>query len=365
MTPFFAVIFVSTFMYVAVLLLYWSKWNRRLRAIQSEVEKGVSILVPFRNEEENLKDCFSSLQNLQYPKDEFEIIFIDDHSTDRSMDLLKEAGMTVLSLGENEFGKKRALSKAIELSRFSTVITLDADSIVPPLWLKSMMDYKHNGGFMAVGALVVYKKEDHFLNAFLNVEMCSLMAITAGAINGKNPLMANGTNLLFSKKAFQEVKGYEGDQYASGDDVFLIQKIAKRYGGDKVGFNSGEEALVSTKGVNGILDLLNQRARWAGKSKAYPLSGKVLTYLIGAINFLMAFLIVLAVFERHMIPFVLSMFVLKLAADTILTLPVIIRTKQQYLIKYLVPVAFLYPFYIVITSLFSMFFKPIWKGRSV
>ena len=155
MTPFFAVIFVSTFMYVAVLLLYWSKWNRRLRAIQSEVEKGVSILVPFRNEEENLKDCFSSLQNLQYPKDEFEIIFIDDHSTDRSMDLLKEVGMTVLSLGENEFGKKRALSKAIELSRFSTVITLDADSIVPPLWLKSMMDYKHNGGFMAVGALVV------------------------------------------------------------------------------------------------------------------------------------------------------------------------------------------------------------------
>jgi len=364
-SPFLTILFFWAFAYVATLLLYWSKWNRRLYAQKKEGEKGVSIIVPFRNEERNLPACIASLKKLDYPKEFFEIIFVDDHSTDSSAELVRSAGENLLTLSDNEFGKKAALTKAIQQSKFTFILTLDADSEVPSNWLTSLINYKNQGDFLAVGALVIYKKEKGFLNAFLNVEICSLMAMTAGAINGKNPLMANGTNLLFSKKAFEEVKGYEGDAYASGDDVFLVQKIAKKFGGNKIGFNSEARAMVQTKGVENILELFNQRARWAGKSKAYSFTGKFITYLIGSFNVLMAFLMVLAMFEQHLIPFVLAMFTLKFAVDTILTLPVILRTQQNHLLKYLLPVAVIYPFYIVLTAVFSMFFKPLWKGRSV
>jgi cellulose synthase/poly-beta-1,6-N-acetylglucosamine synthase-like glycosyltransferase len=227
-----------------------------------------------------------------------------------------------------------------------------------------MMKTMQNGNYLAVGGLVVFKKEAGFLNAFLNVEMCSLMGMTAGGINNKKPLLANGTNFMFSKEAFIEVKGYEGDGYASGDDVFLVQKIAKKYGASRIGFNNEEESIVATQGVTTLSALFHQRARWAGKSKAYSFSGKFTTLLLGSFNILMALLIILAIFQSHMIPFVFAMFFLKLAADTILTLPVLLRTNQIYLMKYLIPVALLYPFYILGTALLSIFVKPVWKGRS-
>jgi biofilm PGA synthesis N-glycosyltransferase PgaC len=372
MTPFFAIIFIWAFAYVATLLLYWQGWNRRRVRVGlgksesgSEEGIGVSIVVPFRNEEKNLPACIASLKKLDYPRDLYEIIFVNDHSTDSSAESARSAGEKFLELGEDEFGKKAALTKAISSAKFSAILTLDADSVVPSQWLKTMTKTMQTGNYLAVGGLVVFKKEDGFLNAFLNVEMCSLMGMTAGGINNKKPLLANGTNLMFSKEAFIEVKGYEGDGYASGDDVFLVQKIAKKYGPNRIGFNNEEESIVATQGVTNLSALFHQRARWAGKSKAYSFSGKFTTILLGSFNILMALLIILAIFQPHMIPFVFAMFFLKLAADTILTLPVLLRTNQIYLMKYLIPVALLYSFYILGTALLSMFIKPVWKGRSV
>ena len=369
MTPFFAIIFIWAFAYVSVLLLYWQGWNRRRARLgksesESESESGVTIVVPFRNEAQNLPACIASLKKLDYPKELLEIIFVNDHSTDASAASARSAGEILLELEDNESGKKAALTRAITAAKFSTILTLDADSVVNAEWLNTMMKTMQNGNYLALGGLVVFKKEEGFLNAFLNVEMCSLMGMTAGGINNKKPLLANGTNLMFSKEAFIEVKGYEGDGYASGDDVFLVQKIAKKYGANRIGFNNEEESIVATQGVTSLNALFHQRARWAGKSKAYSFSGKFTTILLGSFNILMALLIILAIFQPHMIPFVFAMFFLKLAADTILTLPVLLRTNQIYLIKYLIPVALLYPFYILGTALLSMFVKPVWKGRS-
>lgn len=367
MTPFFAIIFIWAFTYVATLLLYWQGWSKgRARVGASEQEKkGVSIVVPFRNETQNLPACIASLKTLDYPKDLFEIIFVDDHSTDASAESARSAGEILLELDDNESGKKAALTKAISSAKFSTILTLDADSVVNTQWLNTMVKTMQSGNFLAIGGLVIYKKEEGFLNAFLNVEMCSLMGMTAGGINNKKPLLANGTNLMFSKEAFLEVKGYEGDVYSSGDDVFLVQKIAKKFGANRIGFNNEEESIVATQGVTSLSALFHQRARWAAKSKAYSSARKFTTILLGSFNILIALLIILAVFKPHMIPFVFAMFFLKLAADTILTLPVLLRTNQIYLIKYLIPVALLYPFYILGTALLSFFIKPVWKGRSV
>ena len=256
MTPFFAIIFIWAFAYVSVLLLYWQGWNRRRARLgksesesESESESGVTIVVPFRNEAQNLPACIASLKKLDYPKELLEIIFVNDHSTDASAASARSAGEILLELEDNESGKKAALTRAITAAKFSTILTLDADSVVNAEWLNTMMKTMQNGNYLAVGGLVVFKKEEGFLNAFLNVEMCSLMGMTAGGINNKKPLLANGTNLMFSKEAFIEVKGYEGDGYASGDDVFLVQKIAKKYGANRIGFNNEEESIVATQGV--------------------------------------------------------------------------------------------------------------------
>ncbi len=228
-----------------------------------------------------------------------------------------------------------------------------------------MMNTKISGDYLMVGALVKYHREPGFFNAFLNIEMCSLMGLTAGAIQRKKPLMANGTNLLFSKEAFNAVGAYENDTYASGDDVFLMHKVASKFGAKKIGFNSNNNALVSTEPVHSWKELFQQRLRWAGKAKAYPSYAKRITLLMGSINILMAFLLTVCFFQMHLIPFVVAMFVLKGAADVIITLPVMLRTNQGFLLKFLVPVALVYPFYITFISIYSLFFKARWKGRGI
>lgn len=365
---FFPLLMLFTFSYSVVILLHWYGWTKKIRsANQNKLEEGISVLVSFRNEATNLPACLQSLKELNCGSFPHEFIFVDDHSEDASVEVFHKAQLSnakLLQLTDNT-GKKAAITKGVEEAKFAYVITLDADSTVSSAWLQSMLMSASKGEFKAMGGLVKFKENASFLNKFLNIEMCSLMGITAGGINAGFPVLANGTNFLFRKDAFVAVGGYSGDHFSSGDDVFLLQKIAKKFGAKSVGFNSELEALVSTQAPANLRELLQQRVRWAGKSKGYRLFAKMLTAFIGFYNILMALMILSALFFPYLLPFVLAMFICKMMADAVLTVPVLSRTQQQKLLPYIPLIALIYPFYILLTVLVGLFLKAEWKGRAV
>ncbi len=93
-----------------------------------------------------------------------------------------------------------------------------------------------------------------------------MQTVTIGSFGFKNPLLSNGANLAYSKVAFLDVNGFSGnDHIASGDDIFLLEKMKKAFP-KQVQFLKSKEAIVSTKPQKNWKDVINQRIRWASKT---------------------------------------------------------------------------------------------------
>ena len=111
-----------------------------------------AIVIPFRNESENLPHLLESLKNLDYPKELFEIILVDDFSEDDSVKQIfnwrMENGEFQTTLLENLWisnsPKKDAIARAIPIIKNDWVITTDADCIVNKNWLKTLDNYIKN-----------------------------------------------------------------------------------------------------------------------------------------------------------------------------------------------------------------------------
>lgn len=105
----------------------------------------VSVIIPFRNEKDNLLKNLKSLEEQTYPKDKYEIIYVNDSSTDNSIEIIetnrKNENIKVISVPENFFPnahKKRAIKFGIENSRGEIIITTDADCTYNQDWLYTL-----------------------------------------------------------------------------------------------------------------------------------------------------------------------------------------------------------------------------------
>lgn len=241
----------------------------------------VSVIIPARNEEENITACLNSIVDQSYPTDFYEIIVVDDHSSDNTAQLIRNhpgKNIHLISLAEklspenstdNSF-KKMALEQAILHSKGSLILSTDADCIVQKDWIKLIASYFKYHDIQFLAAPVNFHKEESLFEKFQSLDFAGMMGITAAGIAGRFMHMCNGANLAYRKEAFGAVEGFKGiDHLASGDDMLLMQKIAQKYPG-KIGFLKNKKATVYTKAKATLNSFLNQRVRWASKSKVYP-----------------------------------------------------------------------------------------------
>lgn len=240
---------------------------------ESEPTIGFSIIVPFRNESKNLPDLLASFAKLEYPGHLFEVIFIDDASTDASAEVIESFPFTFLyRIMPNErrthSPKKDAILTGLSKASFNWIATTDADCEVPPGWLR-LLEREARSGREMLAAPVFYKSPDGFLSHFQLAEMLALQAMTLATFQKGKPFMCNGANFAYSKPFFETLGGFMGNEkYAGGDDVFLLQKAAASQI-EKVGFLPYKQAIVLTQAEKTLWDVLQQRIRWAAKSSGY------------------------------------------------------------------------------------------------
>lgn len=234
---------------------------------------SVSVIVPARNEAENILPCVRSLLNQSYPAELLEVIVVDDHSEDAALERLSglsHPSLRVLSLtAEDGEGKKAALRRGIRSARGALILTTDADCIVPTNWLSLMVSYfeKHRPVFLA--GPVGFHSEQTAFERFQSLDYLGMMVLTGGGIARRFTHLSNGANLAFSKAAFEAVGGYRGiDHLASGDDLLLMHKLARRYPG-RIAFLKNPDAMVLTRPKGSWRAFLRQRLRWATKTSHY------------------------------------------------------------------------------------------------
>lgn len=185
----------------------------------------ISVIIAARNEENNIGVLLSSLSRQSYPSTFFEIIIVDDHSTDSTKEKILSGPPSNLKLIEQEQGiegKKKAIEKGISLSKGELIVTTDADCLLPARWLESIAGIYETSHAKFIAAPVKFNYDDSFVQKFQALDFMMLQGLTTSGIALDLHYMCNGANLAFSRNAFYSVHGYSGiDKIATGDDMHL------------------------------------------------------------------------------------------------------------------------------------------------
>jgi len=369
--------------YLVLMAWYVTKWMEIEAPEEIDISRNttVSIIVPARNESENIVDCLQSLQQQQYPPLKYEIIVIDDHSTDNTLALAKAFSsdrLRVFELSEflddtEKIGsyKKKAIEHGIDQSNAEIIITIDADCTVDRQWLSSIVSCFERDNYQLITGPVAFVDDAGFTEKFQALDFAGLMLTTGALVNHNAGLMCNGANLSFRKSAFRAVNGYdEVDQYGSGDDVFLMYKINQLYP-ESCHFLKSISATVYTSAQPNWSAFFRQRIRWASKNKHFKDQRTniqlLLIFLFNlsiAVNFV---LLIILWFAGADISWLFSVFVLQLIGKSLIDF-VYLSTAASFfnrsdLLWVFLPAQIMHILYITIVGFAGNIGNYSWKGR--
>ncbi len=351
----------------------WLKVRRQTMLPREPGRVGISLIIALRNEEVNVERLATVLAAIEYPRDRFEIILINDHSVDATASLLRTCtkdipSVRVLDLPDGQEGKKKALLYAIQHSRFEIIMTSDADChFSKNLLLCAASYYADPNNKLVVGAVKLVKdfkpgEGYSFFSRLQSVEFMSLVGTSAAAIGLGHPVMCNGANLSFRKETFFEVGGYGGNlEIASGDDEFLMRKINRQYPGS-IRFLNYYEAVVSSTTQKTFAAFFNQRLRWAGKWRhnSDVITQLLAVFILVAQTSCLVTLVAAVTAQQVPSPFLL----LKIFLECIFLLWVARFLNRRFDVLSFVVLQIFYPMYVVTVGVLSFFTPFHWKSRN-
>ena len=358
------------FLYVGMIISFYYGW-KKIEPFHLEVGSKnltVSIVVAVRNEEENINSLVKNLKSQDYNSSLFDIIIIDDHSIDNTLEILKNekikcSNLKISSLEKGVIGKKQAILKAVKLSSSDIILTTDADCKFSNSWISNMVNKFSNIDVNLISGPVAYHLEDTIFAKMQSSEFLSLVGSGAACIGLNKPIFCNAANMAYRRNVFLEVNDYKNNNVFSGDDVFLLHKIKNKYNGSIL-FLKSFESIVYTSPQSNIKDFINQRIRWASKSNSYKdFDSIVVAFLVFLVNLSLVMLLLLSPFSFFYFKYFILFFLIKLFCDYIFLKPILGFFKKNDLIKLIFPLQIIYPFYITLITVLSNLFSFNWKGR--
>ena len=338
-----------------------------------------SIVIPFRNEAQNLPKLLDSIVKLNYPQHLFEVILVNDASEDDSVSIIKKYIETlhkrhntenfnlkiIESKSTTNSPKKEAITSAIKISKFNWIVTTDADCVLPKYWLDVFDEFVQINDPNCMVAPVTYHGKTSFFNRFQSLDFLSLQGATIGGFGIKKPFLCNGANFAYRKSEFISVNGFKGnDTIASGDDVFLLEKFLKR-NPKKGSYLKSTNAIVTTNAAQNIDHLIQQRLRWASKTSHLTQWFAKVVGLIVLLGNLMSLVFIPAVLMHFIsLKIALALFVIKFSIDFLLLFKTARFFKQENLLLSYLFSSLIYPVFSVYIAFISFFKSYHWKGRT-
>lgn len=326
-----------------------------------------TVIVPVRNEEQHLSALLEDL--ISQTLLPYEIFVVNDHSEDQTLCIARRFAarypcIKVISLPDHFRGKKAALQAAVEASSGEVIVTTDGDCRVPRQWLECIIRNFLDPNVQMVAGPVLFGGHSPAAR-ILNIEQLVLLSAAVSSLQLGYPLFCSGANMAFRKTAFEEVRGYEGfDHLASGDDVFLMQKISQQYPRGMV-YCASPDCRVTTQAPSSLRAFVSQRVRWAGKWRLLGRNVQVLAAFVFFFQLLVMAIPILAMNWLITLPYVLGLIGLKWMLEGILVVRVARQLQVSFSAGRFVLVQLLYPIYVVAIGLLSFRRKTSWKGRSI
>ncbi len=367
-----AIIFLIFIFYAGLLKALYSGFVKIIEqrdAERTKTTETLSVIVPFRNEEQNISQLLVDLFSQQYPIEKFEILLVNDHSEDMSM-LKAEEAIKASSFSKCIFihpaasGKKAAITEGVRQATWNIIVTVDADCRVPTDWLKSINAMFGDENVKMVFGPVKIEPDNSIFSKMQSIEFSSLIGSGAATMAYGVPTMCNGANLAFRKETFNEVGGYEGnEQIASGDDEFLMRKIANKFP-NGIKFNNDKQGIVSTNPQSSLPEFMAQRIRWAGKWSVHQdIKSRLLALFIFSFHALVLMVPFMVFQHRLALLFLGVLFFGKAIAEYRFLRVVNFWLNIPWNWPAFILLQFTYSLYAVGIGVAALFLKPVWKGR--
>jgi len=353
---------VYAILLILLLLGYYSAAKQANLNVKAD---GVSVIVAFRNEGENIQALIESFNLQTLPFSKWEVIFVDDNSSDTSISVINSSPKTfnfkLIQLSGVE-GKKYAIIEGVKNARYKLIAITDADCAPSKLWLASLVEH---GDVALIQRPVIVETSNSIVNMFEALDYASLMAVSAGSFGLGRPVIAASANLAFRKDLVDVNAETLRTDISSGDDMFLLH-TAKQNKVNKLMFNLAKNGFVTTKFEGGFSGFIRRRKRWASKASGYKdfdtilVATVVLLFNLSIVFFALGSLLGFISIYNLLIALLVKIFV-----DFPLLFVFLKRTKQLKLMLVFLPLQFIYPFYISYSAIAGLFGGQIWKGRPV
>lgn len=261
---------IGYFVVLDRLLLYWKSTPAERRQTPSR-PSGISVVIAVKNGAGDLERLIAALRRQQHCDNPVEYIFVDDYSDDASAQVFQAhalPGYFRWLPPDGRRGKKSAVTRGVEAARYPYVLTTDVDCVPVSSWVCTFARMVAATHPVFVAGPVCFHETHSRFEKVQALDFCGMMAVTGGGITSGHLYLANGANMCFERQAFWDVGGYEDNLHiASGDDMFLIEKLAQRHPPGAIRFLKSRRAVVYTRARAGVRAFFRQRLRWGGKNR--------------------------------------------------------------------------------------------------
>lgn len=329
-------IIIVVYFVLHLILFVGLKKSESLVKNDSDFFPLVSVIVAARNEENNIVQCINSLKKLNYPKGKYQIILINDNSTDRTEELMQNATkdfseflvLNTKDTAESGLkGKVKALSYGISKSTGELYMMTDADCEVHPEWIKDTVKYYNsNTGLICGFTMIDYSKSVFASMQALDWIYLQSIATSSSGINAE--LSCIGNNLSVSADAYKDIGGYENLKFSVTEDLALLRRI-KDKGRYRILYPINENCLIKTIACSNIKELHSQKKRWFRGGLDIGLLG----YLLGSEMYAMNIILIFGLIFLSLPEYIFAVSI-KFIAELIIVLPIYIKFNYKGLIKY-------------------------------
>ncbi len=322
----------------------------------------ISVIVPARNEEDNLAICLHSLLQSTYRN--YDIIVVNDRSSDKTGEIAntfaaKYPQVTVIHAIEeregNLKGKPGALHLGILHSHSDIIMMTDADCTVADTWIESIAKQFNNPNVGLVASYTVVQGESFFQH-MQDMEWLMNHTLACIGVSLDQPLGCFGNNLSIRLAVYQQIGGYPGIPFSVTEDLTLLQTVHKS--GWKIMYPCDQECAVETKPCINWSDFIKQLHRWVKGSNRLGWRKHIFVFFAFMFWAFLAYAL-----YNHAWNELIMILTIRIMGDYILVIPSLASLKRMNKIAYVFPGMI---FMMIIEAVIPFLFlkkSVIWKGQ--